>query len=1358
MKNIEQKSVLSIFLKREINAKLLSVKKFAKKFGISEKSVYKLLSVKRKIKFLDEAFYKILTALKLTEEKRKYILNLASRERESGKIIYPSESAHLLELLPSEPPSVEVEPVKELKKEHIISASFSILSSFLKQKFLATGLSVKKFTEKSGISERTVYRFLYVKKDFNFSDETLNRIANGLELIEEDRKYILDLADSVRKERGEIIYPSKSVISPEVSSSEPSLPEPVSLPYEVSSVEVEPVKELKKECIASVSFSILSSFLKQKFLATGLSVKKFTEKTGISERSAYNFFSVKRDFNFSDEMLNKIATGLELMEEDRKYILDLADNVRKERGGINYLSESVSLKELSSSEPSLPEPVSLPTESVLLSPPSEASSDKVEPVKELKSEQSVSAQLSKLNCFLKEKFVEKGLSVEKFAEKAGISKRAVYRLLSVKKYFNPTDETLNKIATGLELTEEDRMYILDLAARERENRELKFSFESLSCPFPSEPVKELTLAHILSNHLSIFSSFLKQKMTEKGLSVAKITEKAGISERSIYRFLSVKRDFKFSDNMLNKIIIALELTEEDKKYILDLVARECESEEIICPSESVPLQVPLPFEHELQLTPFKSSSLEREPVKELKMEQSIHISFLQQKFLEKGLSVKKFAEKAGISERSIYKLLSVKRDFNFLDDTLNKIATGLELTEEDKKYILDLAARERESGKIIYPSESLPLPELLSSESLSEPVSLSSEPVLPPSPSEPSSIEVEPIKELKKERIISAPFSILSSFLQQKFTATGLSVKKFTEKAGISERTVYRFLYVKKDFKFSYDTLNKIASGLELTEEDRKYILDLADSVRKERGEIIYPSESVIPPELLSSESLPEPVSLPSEPVLLPSPSESSLIKVEPDICPLNILEEETGLFPLSEILIPEQFIKTPPGRWKIEETIAYYKKHGNFDKPIKVNKNTMMLTDGYKRYVAAKELGLTKIQVQFVGKEKQVSTIKTEVIEEPSFKKLVLVEGEEFCSLSEILIPEQFIKTPPGIGKIEETISYYNKHGEFDKPIKVNKRTMMLTDGYKRYVAAKELGLTEIQVQFVGKEKQVSTIKKEVIEVIEEPLSKKSVLVEGEEICLLSEIIIPKIFQLPPGKKNIDKAITFYMKHGRFPNSIIINKENKNLIEGYKYYMAAKELGLIEIAVKSIEKEKTKASDLDFCQLSEIIIPDQFVKAYPGREKIEAIISSYRKHGKFDNPIKVIKQIILVDGYKRYVVAKELGLTEIEVKFIDTPVQETIKPSRREEKKELPTPTKKVTKPVILPIAKNLKGSIKKLFPGKGYGFITGDDREAYFFHQSGLKGIDIDELDLEYRVTFDLIEGLKGLNAVNIREDVNV
>jgi len=49
-----------------------------------------------------------------------------------------------------------------------------------------------------------------------------------------------------------------------------------------------------------------------------------------------------------------------------------------------------------------------------------------------------------------------------------------------------------------------------------------------------------------------------------------------------------------------------------------------------------------------------------------------------------------------------------------------------------------------------------------------------------------------------------------------------------------------------------------------------------------------------------------------------------------------------------------------------------------------------------------------------------------------------------------------------------------------------------------------------------------------------------------------------------------------------------------------------------------------------------------------------------------------------------------------------------------------------------------------------KGFGFITPDDGgKDVFVHQNGLKD-DIDEGD---KVSYDVEEGQKGLNAVNVR-----
>ncbi len=58
--------------------------------------------------------------------------------------------------------------------------------------------------------------------------------------------------------------------------------------------------------------------------------------------------------------------------------------------------------------------------------------------------------------------------------------------------------------------------------------------------------------------------------------------------------------------------------------------------------------------------------------------------------------------------------------------------------------------------------------------------------------------------------------------------------------------------------------------------------------------------------------------------------------------------------------------------------------------------------------------------------------------------------------------------------------------------------------------------------------------------------------------------------------------------------------------------------------------------------------------------------------------------------------------------------------------------------------------GTVKFFNNSKGFGFIKDDasDKE-YFVHVSGLK----DQIKENDKVTFDLIEGKKGLNAVNVK-----
>lgn len=58
--------------------------------------------------------------------------------------------------------------------------------------------------------------------------------------------------------------------------------------------------------------------------------------------------------------------------------------------------------------------------------------------------------------------------------------------------------------------------------------------------------------------------------------------------------------------------------------------------------------------------------------------------------------------------------------------------------------------------------------------------------------------------------------------------------------------------------------------------------------------------------------------------------------------------------------------------------------------------------------------------------------------------------------------------------------------------------------------------------------------------------------------------------------------------------------------------------------------------------------------------------------------------------------------------------------------------------------------GTVKFFNNSKGFGFIKDDDSEQeYFVHASGL----VDEIRENDQVSFDLKEGRKGLNAINVK-----
>lgn len=63
------------------------------------------------------------------------------------------------------------------------------------------------------------------------------------------------------------------------------------------------------------------------------------------------------------------------------------------------------------------------------------------------------------------------------------------------------------------------------------------------------------------------------------------------------------------------------------------------------------------------------------------------------------------------------------------------------------------------------------------------------------------------------------------------------------------------------------------------------------------------------------------------------------------------------------------------------------------------------------------------------------------------------------------------------------------------------------------------------------------------------------------------------------------------------------------------------------------------------------------------------------------------------------------------------------------------------------------MKGTVKWFNAEKGFGFITGEDGKDVFAHFSQIQKQGFKSLEENERVTFEIIEGQRGLQASNIK-----
>lgn len=283
---------------------------------------------------------------------------------------------------------------------------------------------------------------------------------------------------------------------------------------------------------------------------------------------------------------------------------------------------------------------------------------------------------------------------------------------------------------------------------------------------------------------------------------------------------------------------------------------------------------------------------------------------------------------------------------------------------------------------------------------------------------------------------------------------------------------------------------------------------------------------------------------------------------------------ETEELMDLEKITIKNVFNKPTISKQK---AINYILKHGNFERPILLRREDLSIREGYEYYLVAKELGIKTVPISYM--QQYYKTMEHDY--ENILKNWYIDEPTINIRVKDIVLTEEIhLKTKNFVFHYnldDYKMNYFNFAPVVVRPIENNKYALVA--GAARYFSAKIMDIEEIPavIKDMTHDKFIENYTKQQKPVEQskfentQPEQKRNPSVSIEEIDM-SLITVPSRFaSTPPKVEKINEAIEYYNKHGEFDKPIVVKGPNYTITDGYKRYVAAKQLKLGKILAKVI-------------------------------------------------------------------------------------------------------------------------------------------------------------------------------------------